>query len=410
MARILLVVPVFPQVSETFIVQKFLGLLDREWDVHIVCTRSTSQAWDHFPQLSNRMKLRHRVHTTWPARPYILAGLIFPLIFLRCLLIAPQATSRYFWRGWRRFGLDILRRFYLDAPLLSLRPAIIHFEFGALAVDRMYLKHLLGCRIIVSFRGYDLNFSRLEDPTFYHEVWEEADALHLLGEDLWKRAQRRGCPPDKPHTLIPPAIDTSFFTPVTQKAVEVVGSLSRPYRILSVGRLEWKKGYEYALQAVKELVDQGLICEYRIIGSGNYLEAISFACHDLGLENVVELLGSQSPSEVKVQLEWADVFLHASLSEGFCNVVLEAQAMGIPVVCTDAGGLPENVIDGKTGFVVPRRDCHMMAERLSILAANPQLRLCMGEAGKARITQSFETVSQLAKFDTFYQQNLYATS
>lgn len=56
--------------------------------------------------------------------------------------------------------------------------------------------------------------------------------------------------------------------------------------------------------------------------------------------------------------KWADVLLHSVISEGFCNVVVEAQAHGVPVVCTDAGGLPDNVEREITGVVVPRRDVY----------------------------------------------------
>ena len=107
---------------------------------------------------------------------------------------------------------------------------------------------------------------------------------------------------------------------------------------------------------MKLLADQGLHCEYRIVGDGDYLGAIGFARHQLGLESLVQLLGALGQPEVRDQMLWADVFLHAAVSEGFCNAVIEAQAMMLPVVCSDAGGLSENVVDGETGFVVPRRD------------------------------------------------------
>ncbi len=106
-----------------------------------------------------------------------------------------------------------MRRLYLDAELVRLRCDLLHFEFGALAAERMDLEELLQCPIVVSFRGYDLNYVGLEQPGFYAEVWRRASALHLLGEDLWRRAVRRGCPPEKPHALIPPAIDCRIFRP-----------------------------------------------------------------------------------------------------------------------------------------------------------------------------------------------------
>jgi colanic acid/amylovoran biosynthesis glycosyltransferase len=402
---IALVVPSFPKLSETFIVGKFLGLLDRGWDVHVVCGRSDPAEWMRFPELQ-RPCLRARVHVGWPHRPRSLAAALYPAALLRCWKDNPAATRRYLRQGLRRFGASIFRWLYLDAELIRLRPALIHVEFGALAVDRMHLKELLGCKVIVSFRGYDLNYVGLTDPAFYQSVWEKADAVHLLGEDLWRRAQRRGCPPDLRHALIPPAIDPDFFDPGERQHVDVAGTPARPLRILSVGRLDWTKGYEFALQAVKRLVDQGVHCEYVIVGDGEYLEPIAFARHQLGLEHVVRLLGAQDRSQVKAQMLQADVFLHAAVSEGFCNAVMEAQAMMVPVVCSDAGGLGENVVDGETGFVVPRRDPDALAEKLIALARDPDLRQRFGEAGRARVCSRFRLDQQIDAFDQLYRQVL----
>lgn len=404
--RIVLVVPSFPKLSETFIVSKFLGLLTRGWDVHIVCGQSEPKEWTNFPELSKRPDIRKRVHVVWRTQPRWLAAILMPFALLRCFLCHPKGTWRYLNEGRKLWGMDTLRRLYLDAELLLLRPDIIHFEFGALAVGRMYVKDLIGCKVVVSFRGYDLNYVGLEDPNYYQEVWEHADALHLLGRDLWQRAQRRGCPPEKLHALIPPAIDAEFFDPNERCHSELAGTLERPLRILSVGRLDWRKGYEYALQAIRFLRDMGIYCEYRIVGDGNYLEPIAFARYQLGLEGVVHLLGAQPREEVRKQMLWADVFLHAAVSEGFCNAVMEAQAMKLPVVCTDAGGLPENVADGETGFVVPRRNPKALAEKLELLAENPSLRQQMGEAGRKRVLTKFRLDEQITAFEQLYRQVL----
>jgi colanic acid/amylovoran biosynthesis glycosyltransferase len=202
--------------------------------------------------------------------------------------------------------------------------------------------------------------------------------------------------------LIPPAVDLTFIPKAPPTANEKVGTQDRPLRILSVGRLHWKKGYDYALQAVKGLVDQGIHCEYRIIGDGGHQAALDFSRHQLGLTQDVEFLGGLPHTQVIEQLHWADVFLHAAVSEGFCNAVLEAQAVGLAVVCTDADGLRENVVDGITGFVVPRRDPYAMAEKLSLLAQDGCLRQRMGQNGRVRVERHFQLEQQLDAFEDFY--------
>jgi len=242
----------FPTLVGTFIVSKFLGLLDRGWDVHVICKRSELAQWELFPQLQPRSELQSRVHAT-PDRDAVLK------------------------------------------TLMVLRPDIIHFEHGFSALGRMYLKEVLGCKVVVSFRGSDLKVIRLEDPGCYKEVWDGADALHLCGQHLWEYAQHRGCPSDKFHVVIPGGIDAVFFDPMERRHPDMVGILERPIRIRSVGRLHWVKGYEYALQAVKLLVNQGIQCEYRIIGDGDHQPAVIFTILDLRLDNVVHLLGGATP-------------------------------------------------------------------------------------------------------------------
>lgn len=405
--RICLVVSSFPQLSETFIVNKFYELVKRGWEVHLVCTASLQQNWEYFPQLDTP-QIRARVHRLWPLSPRWLAWLLIPVAVLRCLIRKPTLTGRYLRRGWQFFSWRVLWQLYQDAELICLAPDLLHFEFGAPAPQKMYLKEILQCKVMVSFRGYDLNFSSLEQPAYYQPVWEKADALHLLGEDLWLRAQRRGCPPDKKHSLIPPAIDLAAFSPDQKEESAIsLGSREQPLHLLSVGRLEWKKGYEFALQAVRLLQDQGLHCRYRILGGGEHLEALAFARRQLCLEEAVEFLGAQPQADVKRQMNWAHVFLHAAVSEGFGNAVLEAQAMQLPAVCSDADGLRENVSNGESGFVVPRRDPAALAEKLALLAADPALRQRMGWAGRLRVQQHFQLEAQINAFEKLYQSLLH---
>ncbi|MEJ7712207.1 MAG: glycosyltransferase family 4 protein [Pyrinomonadaceae bacterium] len=146
----------------------------------------------------------------------------------------------------------------------------------------------------------------------------------------------------------------------------MVGTVEHPLRLLSVGRLDWRKGYSTArCKPYRCCAHKGIFCEYRIIGEGDFLGPLAFARHQFGLEDVVHLQGAQTREQVKQEMLWADVFLHAAVSEGFCNAVVEAQAMSLPVkVCSDAGELPENVAHGETGFVVPRRNAPLITQRI----------------------------------------------
>lgn len=397
--RVVLVVDVFPKVSTTFIAAKFVGLIDRGLDAHVVCWTSDPAMWDRIATLAARPELASRVHLV-PAlhKPRTLLG---PAHHGGDAGVMERTrTLRASLPGGDGFG----------AWLAALSPDVVHFEFGARAARYLTPDGRFTWPVVVSFRGYDLNCVGLDKPGYYDGVWTHANALHFLGDDLWQRAMCRGCPPDKPHLLIPPAVDTGFFSPdpapnpdLAADRAPVAGSPQRRLRILSVGRLHWKKGSEWALEAVRLLVESGVSVDYHIVGDGQESDAAAACITDLGLKASVSLLGSRQRHEVREQLVWTDVFLHAAVSEGFCNAVMEAQAMEVPVVCTDADGLGENVADGVTGFVVARRDPAAMADRLATLAAEPALRIRMGVAGRLRVAGRFRPQDQIDSFVRLYQ-------
>ncbi len=402
--RVALIVPVFPVLSETFIVRQWLGLIERGWDAHVVCQRFDGGAWRRTEALAASSVLRRRVHEVGSTQSVVRAALHLPRTVIRWLG-SPLATFGHGRKLSSKGLAEMLKRLYLDAPLLAIQPDLIHFEFGSLAPRRMDLGPLLDARIVVSFRGFDLNYVGLDDPDYYQPVWAGADGLHFLGQDLLSRAESRGYRNDKLSRLIPPAVDSSRFQPAPRDGSGGEASL----RILSVGRLEWKKGYDYALRAIKQLVDDGVALSYTLVGAGTELQSLAYARHELGLEQAVRLVGSRPHGEILEHFQQADVFLHPAVSEGFCNAVLEAQAMELPVVTTDADGLSENVEDGVTGFVVARRDPGALAQRLEQLSADPELRCRMGRAGRSRVMEHFRPEQEITAFEQLYRDVLAST-
>jgi colanic acid/amylovoran biosynthesis glycosyltransferase len=357
MSRVLLVCNRFPKFSESFIVHKFLGLLRLGWDVQVACNHSDEEQWAHFAHKLPRDHYSSHVH--------------------------------------------VVESF--DRLVDQLRPDIVHFEFGHLARGRAGSAALARSRVVASFRGNDMNALGLDDPAYFDELWETVDGVHVLTERLFGRAVARGCKPGLPHVVIPPAVDAEFFVPASRSWGEA-GTSERPLRILSVGRLHWMKGYSTSLHAVALLRERGRACEYRIAGAADYGEGMIetlFSIHDHGLQDDVELLGAVSQQEVKEQLDWADVLLHGAVSEGFCNAALEAQAMEVPVVCTDA--LAGNVLDGTTGLVAALRDPLGLAIRLECLAGDPELRRRLGDEGRRRALAEFRLEDQIAKFSDWYR-------
>ena len=399
MRLVLFVTPGFPRPSLTFTVSKFVGLLEKGWDVHVVTPQSSAADWSHYPDLQ-RPEITSRVHVlplndaaetaVWPGT-------------VTSFLKHPQTSAGYWRRVWRTRGTAALanEELHLFSQLAALQPDLLHFEFDWPATRWIYLKELLGCKVTVGLQASEFNYTK--PAGFYNVIWQNADALHVLGRDIWRRACRLGCPESMPHRIIPAAIDADFWQPANRQHTTVVGTAERPLRLISVARLEWKKGYEYAFQVVRQLLDQGIHCEYDIIGEGKYAGALYFARQQLGLTDVVQFWGSHSRYQVREALSQADLFLHTAVAEGFCYAALEAQSMQLPVVCSDADGLPENVAHEQTGFVLPRRNLSAMAEKVRLLAENPALRQQMGQAGRRRVKAQFQAAQQIDAFADFYQ-------
>jgi colanic acid/amylovoran biosynthesis glycosyltransferase len=123
------------------------------------------------------------------------------------------------------------------------------------------------------------------------------------------------------------------------------------------------------------------------------------------MKNMVIFLGKLEPKEIKEKLALTDIYLQYSIQEGFCNAVLEAQAMGCLCVVSDAEGLSENVLNEITGFVVEKRNPKLLAERiLDVLQMNIEDKQKMRKNAMDRVSKEFNLEKQKQQFIEFYTQ------
>lgn len=181
------------------------------------------------------------------------------------------------------------------------------------------------------------------------------------------------------------------------------------FSIINIGSIVWNNGYEYALLAVRQLVDRGVDAEFHIIGDGPERQRILYTIDDLRLEGRVVLHGKLPAEAVRDRLQQADVFLLSSLSEGISNAVLEAMSCGLPVVTTNCGGMREAVTDGVEGFVTPVRDPQTAADALRQLALDAELRARMGAAARQRVLREFDLRDQVEAFTTMFSEQVSRT-
>lgn len=373
----------------------------KEYLYKVFCWKSDAKSW-HFwgKELDNSCKEKVIVSALSKIKSVSSIGILVSLVKFaivnRQLLLKHKKCFKG--KGMKTYFAALVD----DYKLMASKPEILHFEFGTLAIKKIYLKQVLDCKVIVSFRGYDLNYYKLSDSNVYHQIWKDADGFHFLGQDLYNRALRRGFDSTgKIVHLIPPALHPHVFK---RKKELVEENNIRPVSIISVGRLVWKKGISYGLLAFRNFLDKGGKGTYHIVGVGPAYEEVEFLIHELGLVEHVVMHGKLMPEETKAQLDEADIFLHPSISEGFCNAVIEAQSMEIPVVTTDADGLAENIENNVTGFLVKKWDTTDMADKLLKLYQNPELRFEFGKNGRKRVLEKYTVEKQVHAFDKLYKE------
>lgn len=169
-----------------------------------------------------------------------------------------------------------------------------------------------------------------------------------------------------------------------------------PFRILSVGRLREKKGFPILIEACALLKDRGFSIKTTIVGEGPDRRALEALITNKGLDSIIRLTGSIPHSQVRELLEDADVFVLPCIiasdksRDGIPNVILEAMAMGLPVVSTTVSAIPEAVEHGKTGLLVPPGNAPALAEAISCLVSTPDECIRMGDAGRKKVARDFD--------------------
>ena len=188
--------------------------------------------------------------------------------------------------------------------------------------------------------------------------------------------------------VIPPGVDLSHFYPIPDdEAKEFIGFPPCEKMLLFVGRIEPLKGIDTLIQAIAIMRQKGLYVCLAVIGGDGEAEPDEASAEmirlqtmreEVGLNDLVTFLGKRSQDSLPYYYSAASAVVVPSFYESFGMVALEAMACGTPVVASQVGGLAFLVQDGVTGFTVPVDEPQALAERLTILLENPDLRQKMG--------------------------------
>ena len=198
-------------------------------------------------------------------------------------------------------------------------------------------------------------------------------------------------------TVIPFGIDLGKFT-MAQR------SQKHPVRLGIAKGFIAKYGIDFLLKAFKQVIDSGRDAELILAGRGYQEEEYKRLAISLGLKERTKFLGLLPHENIPEFLAGIDIFVMPSISDGesFGVAALEASASGLPVVATKVGGVPEVVIDNKTGILVDRCNSDQLAVAINKLIDNPGLRNQMGLAGREFVEKNYRWENNVAAMENLY--------
>jgi len=391
--RIAFFVSAFPLPSETFILGQITGMIARGHEVDIYAEARVDQGPVH-PDVE-RYGLMGRTHIPEPvpvgrvrrvlrALSRVVEGSAWrhPAVLARALDVAHH--------GRAAASLTLL---YEALPLLERGPYdVLHCQFGTVGARVVTLRQIGAAtgKLVTSFRGYDAPRGNAGDDARYDELFKEGDLFLPVSAALRRRLIDAGCDALKIEVLHS-GIDLARLVYAERHLRD-----GEPLRVVTIARLVEKKGVIYALRAIARLVAAGRTVTYTVAGDGVLRPELERAIAELGLDSQVRLLGWQSHDEVIRLCKAAHVLVAPSVTasngdqEGIPNAVKEAMAMGLPVVSTWHGGIPELVGDRVSGLLVPERDEAALAGCLAYLLDHPEAWPAMTRAARARVEAEYD--------------------
>ncbi|HEV2096283.1 MAG TPA: glycosyltransferase [Chthoniobacterales bacterium] len=252
----------------------------------------------------------------------------------------------------------------LAAKMLNLRTSgIYHTDFPE------YIRILTEDRFLESLAW-----------SYMHWFYGRADTVWVNSEQYRESWISRGFEPEKLQ-ILPRGLDTELFTPERRSAEfwPRFGANGRELRILYVGRLSKEKDLDVLAAAYRKLRDRKLAVKLCLVGHGPYAEILATTLPD------AVFTGYMTGEDLATAYASADIFAFPSTTDTFGNVVIEAQASGLPVVVSDVGGPHELVEHAVTGLVTKARDADDFAGGIQRLVEDPRLRAEMARNARQRV-------------------------
>lgn len=388
--RIGIVLSQTPGYSETFFNSKIKGMQNSGVIVHLYCQDKKAD-FKLCPVIDSPKVTSNSLLQIWYfIKEFFLLLPHLPVIMRYIKLERKEGTG----------FLQIFKKIYLNAHLLKAKLDWLHFGFATMALSSETVAKAINAKMAVSFRGFDINVYPVKHPHCYQKLWKYVDKVHSISQYLLYKAREIELSEDIPHAIITPAVQLDALP-----MPKTIPTSSESIKIATIARLTWIKGLDVAIAAMGLLKENGINFNYYIIGEGdqNYTERYKFMVYELGLNEEVVFCGKLSHKETMEHLSTADLYVQPSLNEGFCNAVLEAQAMGKLTIASNVGGLPENIVDGKTGWLFENLSPESLAQQIErVLALSEINKKTISQNAQSRVREEFNIEKQHKEFLDFY--------
>ncbi len=327
------------------------------------------------------------------------------------ILLARGPAQAFAFRGLAMVGplLDRIRPF---------SPVLLHAHFGTDGLLALPLARALEIPLVTTLRGYEISRARGRMLTSGRLSWVRyalarqrlmnAGALFLTVSDaLRDKAIAQGYPAERTHTHYS-GVDLERFRPGE--------SAPEPGLILHVGRLVEKKGTSVLISAFAALAEAVPEARLAIVGDGPRRAKLERQCATLGLGARVHFHGARTRDQVAALMRRAWLLAVPSVtardgdSEGLPTALVEAAACGLPAVGTRHSGIPEAILDGQSGFIVPERDVEALATALLSILGDADLRRRMGQCARSLAEQKFDASRQNRLLEDRYDSARRATA
>jgi colanic acid/amylovoran biosynthesis glycosyltransferase len=397
--KIAFVVNEFPSISETYILHQIVGLIDQGHEIVIFAGARGIDEVTH-PDVARFKLLSKAVFYNDMPRYYLgrlgKALVLFPMFLFRSPLVAFSSLN-VFRYGREALSLRTFFQAYAFLHAVGCRAVLCHFGPNGLVASRMKGMGALKARVYVFFHNYDLtSFVAAKGQSVYKNLFRRCEKAFAVSHYARIKLMSLGCPEEKIEVLRM-GIRTEkypFFERILKPGQAV--------RLISVGRCVEKKGLQYGIEATEILYRSGFPVQYVIIGDGPLKSEYEALVEKKGMEGRVVFLGWRDEQAVLHELETAAIYLLPSTvssdgdEEGIPVILMEALAMGLIVVATDAGGVRELIVPGKTGYLVPQKDPQALADTVEAILNDPLKTRELSRKGRELVEKEYH-ISHLNK-------------